>query len=660
MKNYLNRFVKICPKTGHFRGFRPLRGLSRLLYPLIGLLALIWILIRVIPKPSRLNYPCIRSAMPFASGFLAYLFILIITAISSFRSKKVFYRNPAFYAGAFLIFVLSSSYNGDNGQLYSSYPVYPDAPQTAGTPVGDAKGIFPGRVVWVHNAEATNENCNPKQYGHSYYMSENSNQTVIDAMLSSALHALSGKKTDSESWQAVFSYHNSTRGKDSTGYKKGEKIFIKINATSAWQGNFNRSDLTPVKNDYYGISETSPQIILSVLRQLVNTVGAEQNDIYVGDPMKHIYKHMYDILHSEFPDVHFLDHDGYAGREIAAKSNYNSLFFSDSGSVLRSNGMDGDPVYFQSIYEILQEAEYIINIPMLKGHTRAGITMFAKNHFGSIEADGASLLHMGLVAPDAVHASREGFGIYRVQVDLMAHEVLRKKNIFYLCDALWASDYELNVPVKWKMQPFNYDWMSSLFLSFDPVASEAVGLDFLRAEFTSSRGLTTYAQMIGVDDYLLQAADSANWPRGIKYDPDHSGKYFSSLGTFEHWNDSRHKQYSRNLGKSEGIELYEADASAYVYEDNQSQARDHFILYCSYPNPFNPSTNIRYFLPKSCFVSLKIYDSAGREVSVLVSQILTAGSHTAHFNAGGLPSGIYFYQMLSEGFKMTKKFILLK
>lgn len=205
MKNYISRFVKVCPKTGRFRGLRPLRGLSRILYPVIGLLALIWILIRVIPKPSRLNYPCIRSAMPFASGFLAYLFLLVTTALSSLRSKKVFYRNPAFYLGALLIFGLSSSYVDDNGQEYFPYPVYQDAPQTAGNPIGEAKGIFPGRVVWVHNPEATNENCNPKSYGHSYYMSENSNQTVIDAMLSSALHSISGKKTDSESWQAIFS-----------------------------------------------------------------------------------------------------------------------------------------------------------------------------------------------------------------------------------------------------------------------------------------------------------------------------------------------------------------------------------------------------------------------------------------------------------------------
>ena len=59
----------------------------------------------------------------------------------------------------------------------------------------------------------------------------------------------------------------------------------------------------------------------------------------------------------------------------------------------------------------------------------------------------------------------------------------------------------------------------------------------------------------GVDDYLHQAADSSNWPVGIKYDPDKSGRPLSSLGVHEHWNNADLKQYSRNLGLSTGIEL---------------------------------------------------------------------------------------------------------
>ena len=65
----------------------------------------------------------------------------------------------------------------------------------------------------------------------------------------------------------------------------------------------------------------------------------------------------------------------------------------------------------------------------------------------------------------------------------------------------------------------------------------------------------TMPNVNGVDDYLHQAADQSNWPEGIIYDPDNSGKSIPSLGIHEHWNDPGRKQYSRNLGKNYGIEL---------------------------------------------------------------------------------------------------------
>jgi hypothetical protein len=61
--------------------------------------------------------------------------------------------------------------------------------------------------------------------------------------------------------------------------------------------------------------------------------------------------------------------------------------------------------------------------------------------------------------------------------------------------------------------------------------------------------------MPGVDDYLHQAADIKNWPEGIVYDPDNSGKPIPSLGVHEHWNNSADKQYSGNLGLPNGITL---------------------------------------------------------------------------------------------------------
>ncbi|HUI28941.1 MAG TPA: T9SS type A sorting domain-containing protein [Candidatus Acidoferrales bacterium] len=85
-----------------------------------------------------------------------------------------------------------------------------------------------------------------------------------------------------------------------------------------------------------------------------------------------------------------------------------------------------------------------------------------------------------------------------------------------------------------------------------------------------------------------------------------------------------------------------------------------FSLSQNYPNPFNPSTKISYGLPKSSFVTLKIYDVLGREVKTLVDERETAGDHAVTFNAGNLPSGVYFYRMTAGNFAETKKLMVIK
>jgi sugar lactone lactonase YvrE len=438
----------------------------------------------------------------------------------------------------------------------------------ANQPMGEAKGVFPGRVVWVHDPNAVNQNCVPNVAGHGWYLPENNNQTVIDGMVSTALRDLTGKTNDLAAWTAIFQYHNAALGKGAVSYAPGEKIFIKINATSAWDGNFNTTDLTPnadPTSPYSFITETSVGPVLTVLRQLVNVVGVAQSNIYVGDPLKHIYKHLYDVWHGEFPNVHYLDNGGYTqlGRENVVPSTTATISYSDRGTILRTDPGDAT-VTLDHLYTISDEADYVINIPMLKGHKRAGMTIFAKNNFGSQTRVDASHLHNGLVAPAEMppnapqNAPRGGYGLYRVQVDLMSHSMLGKKNLVFLMDALWATDFELDLPLKWQMPPFNNSYMSSVFASLDPVAIESVGYDFLRSEFTATRvpAAGTYVQMPGVDDYLHQAADSANWPSGIVYDPNNTGTPIGSLGAHEHWNNATAMQYSRNLAPTgAGIEL---------------------------------------------------------------------------------------------------------
>lgn len=85
-----------------------------------------------------------------------------------------------------------------------------------------------------------------------------------------------------------------------------------------------------------------------------------------------------------------------------------------------------------------------------------------------------------------------------------------------------------------------------------------------------------------------------------------------------------------------------------------------FKLNQNYPNPFNPTTKISYALKDAGLVELKLYDILGNEVAVIVNENQSAGIYEVSFNAGNLPSGIYFYRLTSGNFMDTKKLILLK
>jgi hypothetical protein len=85
-----------------------------------------------------------------------------------------------------------------------------------------------------------------------------------------------------------------------------------------------------------------------------------------------------------------------------------------------------------------------------------------------------------------------------------------------------------------------------------------------------------------------------------------------------------------------------------------------FTLYQNYPNPFNPSTTIKFSIPSSGYASLRIYNALGEEVAVLLDREFTAGTYEVEWNASGLPSGTYFYQLKTNGYLETKKMILMK
>ncbi|MBX7044592.1 MAG: carboxypeptidase regulatory-like domain-containing protein [Ignavibacteria bacterium] len=97
-----------------------------------------------------------------------------------------------------------------------------------------------------------------------------------------------------------------------------------------------------------------------------------------------------------------------------------------------------------------------------------------------------------------------------------------------------------------------------------------------------------------------------------------------------------------------------------ILNDNSHFLPGGFYLYQNYPNPFNPVTNIKFDVPKASFVTVRIYNSLGREIALLVNETKQAGSYAIDFNASSLSSGVYYYRLQTEGFIETRKMVLLK
>ncbi len=91
-----------------------------------------------------------------------------------------------------------------------------------------------------------------------------------------------------------------------------------------------------------------------------------------------------------------------------------------------------------------------------------------------------------------------------------------------------------------------------------------------------------------------------------------------------------------------------------------SEVPERFSLWQNYPNPFNPATNLKFAIPASGLVTLKIYDVLGNEVATLVNEKLSLGTYEVEWNASGYSSGIYFYELRSGNITETKKMLLTK
>jgi hypothetical protein len=413
--------------------------------------------------------------------------------------------------------------------------------------LGVGRGIHPGRVVWVHNPAAAAWD------GQTGFWWQEAFTPLGPAaeMLSHGLRSQTGQNGDAAAWQALFAHFNARRGRSGAGYAPGEKIAIKVNV--------NNCDRHAYADNG---SFTAPSLVLALLQQLVGQAGVPAAAITVYDALRCIPDAIYQLCAlPELAGVHFVDWSGGEGREQQTRD--------PDVQVHWSADVQGSPTYLPTC---LTGADYLINLAGLKGHNLAGVTLTAKNHFGSILSDlqgeptrnapqGANIhatvaAHDFDIGPDWKWPQRP-MGTYTALADLIAHPHLGQKTLLFILDGLYPALHQsakVTPESKWQSAPFNGAWAASLMLSQDGVALDSVGYDFLSSEPVILAQKDVLAEGHSAQNFLHEASQADKPPSGTRYDPARSGVQPASLGVHDHWNNPEQKQYARNLGSKEGIE----------------------------------------------------------------------------------------------------------
>lgn len=492
---------------------------AKVIFIVISVLATIWFLFRVIPKPSRATYPCMQVAAPIMSGFVIWL-ISITSATFAFKKAKHKFSQARYIAAiAFLLLGISATYVFMTQASTDTKAASLDIWYKPNIPLGVAKGEFPGRVAWGHNSAIASWDGTTGFWWEDRF----NNQPETDKLLTETLKTLTGLKNEKKSWNALFVFFNKSKHNVDAGYKPGQKIAIKVNLNNTYSHESNNE------------INANPHLILSLLKSLVNEAGVSQENITVGDPSRFMTNNVYDKLHSAYPNVHYIDHNGGDGREKASFVENAIPYSVDNGKV--ATGLAASFV----------NADYIIDMALMKGHVGQGVTLCAKNFFGctSIEDDWHKNAHSS-----GFSQNKKGLHTYSVYADYMGHKDLGGKTMLFLIDGIYSNKFVDKVPAyKWALPPFNNNWPGSLFASQDGVAIDAVVLDFVLAEWPDAPDLM-YS-----DFSVNESALADNPPSGTVYDPERDGTRLASLGVSEHWNNSQEKKYSRNLKTGKGIEL---------------------------------------------------------------------------------------------------------
>jgi uncharacterized protein (DUF362 family) len=448
----------------------------------------------------------------------------------------------------------------ENSALAELLTKYNYAPKQRNVPLGLARGIFPGRVVWVRDAKAAHWSGNRESVTDQWWMDASTDQDRVDRMVSLLLQNATGTRNDGEAWKAIFNYYGRRYAKTKERvYRAGEIVAVKLNLN-------NSKPVVPTN-----LVNVSPQVTLAVVRQLVNQVHVAPRDILVYDAQRDIYPGLLNKIWNEYKDVRFVQ-KGMPDPAHQAHPAYGAIHGLEQaqwveGQTYSANHYDNARFIPQQV----KDATYIVNIALVKGHSypyaaaeggdegQTGVTLTGKNHFGSVKGPGELHSIINTNQGGTPHA-------YSPIVDLSASPNLGAKTILYLLDGLYCARRHMSYPLHFPNAPFfnraepyeNPQWPASILASLDGVAVDSVGLDILYSQTKNNLDENGHPRIMireNADDYLMEEALAEHPPSGTQYRQD--GKPVESLGVFEHWDSEESRQYSRNLNPKhgEGIEL---------------------------------------------------------------------------------------------------------
>jgi len=157
------------------------------------------------------------------------------------------------------------------------------------------------------------------------------------------------------------------------------------------------------------------------------------------------------------------------------------------------------------------------------------------------------------------------------------------------------------------------------------------------------------------DTLIIPPTDSLNF--WVYAEPLEEEKYIARPRALGPQNTGSISTYEGFLWGNLTVTGIKGDPVSNEEEQNQSYT---YQLYKNYPNPFNPSTNIEFSLPKSSNVKLIVYNVLGQKVATLIDGKMNTGKHSVSFNASNLSSGMYFYRLEAGDFVQVQKMLLVK